>query len=109
MDKTGCISFEGKKFEVGLQLLGRKVEVHYDPSWTSEVEIHHPEFVPFLVKEQVIGEHCGVRAELPERMAPLNPEGSRLLDALNTDNISGRTRSEIAVVFRKNPEVAAHV
>lgn len=109
VDKTGCISFEGKKFEVGLQLLGRKVSVHYDPSWSDAVEIHHPDFEPFLAKEQVIGEHCGSRSELPERMTPLKPESSRLLDGLNKANISGRTKKEVAVVFRKNREVADHV
>lgn len=109
VDKTGCISFEGKSYEVGLQLLGRKVSVHYDPSWSDVVEIHHPDFAPFLAKEQVIGEHCGTRAELPERMTPLKPESSRLLDGLNKANISGRTKKEVAVVFRKNREVADHV
>ena len=109
VDKTGCISFDGKKFEVGLQLLGRKVSVHYDPSWNDVVEIHHPDFEPFLAKEQVIGEHCGSRAELPERMTPLKPESSRLLDGLNKANISGRTKKEVAVVFRKNREVTDHV
>jgi transposase InsO family protein len=109
VDKTGCISFEGKKFEVGLQLIGRKVSVHYDPSWADEVEIHHPDFESFLAKEQVIGEHCGARADLPERMTTIKPASSRLLDGLNKANISGRTKKEVAVVFRKNREVADHV
>lgn len=109
VDKTGCISFEGKKFEVGLQLIGRKVSVHYDPSWSDVVEIHHPDFEPFLAKEQIIGEHCGARAELPERMTTLKPASSRLLDGLNKSNISGRTRKEVAVVFRKNREVSDNV
>jgi putative transposase len=109
VDKTGCISFEGKRYEVGLQLIGRKVEVRYDPSWTDEVEIYHPDFVPFMAKEQVIGERCGTRAELPERMSTLKPKSSRLLDGLNKANISGRTRKEVAVVFSKNREVVDNV
>jgi transposase InsO family protein len=109
VDKTGCISFEGKKFEVGLQFIGRKVSVHYDPSWTREVEIHPPGGKPLLSKEQVIGEHCGTRAGRPETMTAIKPESSRLLDGLNKANISGRTKKEVAVVFRKNREVADHV
>ena len=109
VDKTGCISFEGKKFEVGLQFIGRKVSVHYDPSWTREVEIHPPGGKPFLAKEQVIGEHCGTRSGLPETMTAIKPESSRLLDGLNKANISGRTKKEVAVVFRKNREVVDHV
>ena len=109
VDKTGCISFEGKKYEVGLQFLGRKVSIHYDPSWSDAVEIHHPDFEPFLAKEQVISEHCGSRSELPLRMIPVKPESSRLLDGLSKANTSGRTKKEVAVVFRKNREVADHV
>lgn len=104
VDKTGCISFEGKRYEVGLQLIGRKVEVHYDPSWSGEVEIHHPDFTPFKACEQVIGEHCGTRASLPEHMTNLKPERSRLLDGLNKASISDRTRKDVAVVFRKGRE-----
>lgn len=109
VDKTGCISFEGRRYEVGLQLIGRKVEVHYDPSWSGEVEIHHPDFVPFMAMEQVIGERCGTRASLPERMTTLKTERSRLLDGLNRANISGRTRKDVAIVFRKNREVTDNV
>jgi hypothetical protein len=77
------------------------VEVHYNPSWSDEVEIHHPDFAPFMAAEQVIGEHCGIRAALPEHMTVLKPERSRLLEGLNKANISGRTRKDVAVVFRK--------
>jgi hypothetical protein len=73
------------------------------------VEIHHPDFEPILAKEQDNGEHCGARAELPERMTTIKTASSRLLDGLNKANISGRTRKEVAVVFRKNREVADHV
>lgn len=109
VDKTGCISFDGKQFEVGLQLVGRKVEVHYDPSWNNAVEIHHPDFAPFMAQEQSIGEHCGTRAQLPECLTTLKPESSRLLDGLSRINAATRTPQEIAVVFSKNREVADHV
>jgi hypothetical protein len=42
-------------------------------------------------------------------MTAIKPESSRLLDGLNKANISGRTKKEVAVVFRKNREVADHV
>lgn len=35
VDKAGCISFEGKKYEVGLNFIGCKVDVTYDPADTS--------------------------------------------------------------------------
>lgn len=109
VDKTGCVSFAGKKYEAGLQLIGRKVQVHYDPSWSHEVEIHHKNFEPFKVKELEIGENCGTRASLPQELAPVKADGSRLLEGLNKANITNRTKKDIAVVFRKNREVKENV
>ncbi|MZQ74789.1 MAG: transposase, partial [Peptoclostridium sp.] len=109
VDKTGCVSFAGKKYEVGLQLIGRKVQVRYDPSWSHEVEIHHKDFESFKAKELEIGENCGARAFLPQELAPVKADGSRLLEALNKANITNRTKKDIAVVFRKNREVKENV
>ncbi len=41
VDKSGCISFMGKKYEVGLLFIGRKVQVVYDPADITEVTIEH--------------------------------------------------------------------
>lgn len=109
VDKTGCISFNGRKYEVGLKLMGRKVDVYYDPSWTDEVEIHHKDYPPFKVKELQIGSNCGARKELPEGIRTLETGSSRLLDGLNKANITNRTNKEVAVVFRKNREVKEDV
>ena len=109
VDKTGCISFNGKKYEVGLKLMGRKVEVHFDPSWQEEIEIHHKDFEPFRAKALVIGPNCGTRQQLPEGKEPLDTESSRLLDGLNKANITNRTNREVATLFRKNREVDSHV
>lgn len=100
VDKTGCISFDGKKYDVGMKLIGRQVDVHYDLTWTDEVEIHHKDFEPFKAKVQVIGENCGYKAELPEDLAPIEPKESRLLKGLNQKNISHRTKKETAIHFR---------
>jgi hypothetical protein len=32
VDKTGCVSLRGVKYEAGLSLMGRRVEVAYDPN-----------------------------------------------------------------------------
>ena len=82
VDKTGCISLNGEKYEVGIQLMGRKVEVYFDPSWADAVEIHHKDFKPFQANRLIIGENCGVTTSLPEAMTPLTANGSRLLSAL---------------------------
>ena len=109
VDKTGCISFSGKKYEVGTRFIGRKVEVYYDPSWTDEVQIHHKDFEPLMAKRLEIGEHCGVHAGIPEENSLIKTDRSRLLDGLNKANITGRTKQEVAVVFRKIREVNTNV
>ena len=109
VDKTGCISFEGRKYEVGVKLMGRKVEVNYDPTWKDEVEIHYDGYKPFKAKVMVIGSNCGSKQSLPEEMTPLKPKTSRLLDGLNKANITNRTKKEVAVVFRKNREDKSNV
>jgi transposase InsO family protein len=100
VDKTGCISFEGEKYEVGLSFIGRSVDVHYDPSWRHEVEIHHTDHPPFKAKILTIGENCGIRAELPKSMTPIDSPSSRLLDGLNKANRTGKTKANAAISFR---------
>lgn len=101
VDKTGCLSFQGKKYEAGMKLAGRKAEVFYDPTWTEEIEIHHKDFKPFRVKAMAIGEHCGIRQELPQELQPLTADGSRMLEGLNKANITNRTKTAIATTFRR--------
>jgi len=100
VDKTGCISFEGEKYEVGLPYVGKSVDVYFDPSWRDEVEIRHKDHPPFKAKILIIGENCGVRAELPESMTPIDPPSSRLLDGLNKANRTGKTKANAAISFR---------
>jgi putative transposase len=100
VDKTGCISFNGKQYEVGMKLMGRKVEVLYDPSCTDQIEIHHKDFEPFFVKPLEIGPFCGVREEVPEEKKLLNVESSRLLDSLDKADATNRTKAAIATCSR---------
>jgi transposase InsO family protein len=101
VDKIGCIGLNGSKYEVGLSLLGRKVEALYDPSWSDEIEIRHKDFKPFMAKKLVIGSHCGVRREVPEEMKPVTVESSRLLDGLKKNSSDERLNSGIATTFRQ--------
>jgi len=109
VDKTGCISFDGGIYEVGVRLIGENVKVLFDPSWRDEVKINHKSSEPFMAKRQVIGNHCGVKTILPEGKNIKDTDSSRLLDGLNKANITGRTNQEVAVVFRKIREVSDHV
>ena len=109
VDKTGCISFNGSPYEVGMKLIGRKVEVLYDPTWTEEVEIHHPDFAPFKAKRLTIGEDCSHRKEMPDAVR-ISVDHSRMLDALKAKAQKAKTSKGHATDFSGMArEVAKHV
>jgi len=81
VDKAGCISFQGKKYEVGLSFVGRTVDVLYDPTDTTVLTIEYPGHKPWTAREMVIGERSGKRPTMPEHLGTLPAESSRLLAA----------------------------
>jgi transposase InsO family protein len=81
VDKSGCISFGGKKYEVGVIYIGRTVDVVYDAAYTGILTVEDKYFnTSIQVKELVIGEHANPRPKLPESLMPTKPLTSRLLD-----------------------------
>ena len=82
VDKSGCISFECKKYEVGITYIGQYVNIIYDPANTEKITIQHvPSNSEFEARELVIGEHTGPRPKVPEFMTPVKASSSRLLTA----------------------------
>jgi transposase InsO family protein len=79
VDKSGCISFSNKKYEVGVLLVGRKVTVAYDPGDIQTLTVEH-DGKAWQVQELKIGEHTGPRPKLPTTMQLAIPHTSRLLD-----------------------------
>ena len=100
VDKTGCIHLNGKTYDVGMKLIGRKVDVRFDPTWTDKVEIHGKDFFPFLAAIQVIGENCGYQTELPLALTPVEATESRLLSGLKQNKSRRRTHDTTAIQFR---------
>ena len=81
VDKTGCINFSGKKYEVGVTLAGQIVNVLYDPADIEILTVEHPASrVSLRAKELQIGPHTGPRPKLPKGMTTAVPHTSRLLD-----------------------------
>jgi len=80
VDKSGCISFSSKKYEVSALLAGRSVDIAYDPNDIQTLIVEHGG-KSWQVQELVIGEHSGPRPKLPKTMLPSIPATSRLLDA----------------------------
>lgn len=101
VDKIGCLSFKGDKYEVGTHLMGRSVEIHYDPTWIDEIEIHHKDFKPFKAKRQIIGEDCyNNDKKIMKTLEPITANGSRLLSALKVNSTSEKVNKEVATRFK---------
>ena len=79
VDKSGCISFKGKSYDLTVRFAGRTVDVVYDPSNTDILTIETNDCAPFQVTERKIGEHTATRPKMPK--AEVTTENSRLLDA----------------------------
>lgn len=80
VDKTGCFKLRGKNYEAGIEYIGKKVEIRYDPHFLDEVEVFYPGFEVKRVSQLQIGEFCGT--ELLHREPQPHPDSSRLLDGL---------------------------
>ena len=100
VDKAGCISFNNLKYEVGLNFVGCKVSVVYDPADITELTIEYEGHVPWKSKRLVIGERAGQRPKLPDSMLPKPADSSRLLAAASQANGHRQGRTTPAVSFR---------
>lgn len=100
VDKVGCISFEGKKYEVGLNFIGCKVDVIYDPADVSVLTIEYEGHEVFKARPLVIGERSGKRPKLPEHLQPEPAESSRLLNAAAKKNQERKESQPPAVSYR---------
>jgi len=102
VDKTGCISFCGKKYEVGLKYIGFTVGVVYDPLDISEITIEYQGDDPIKVRELVIGTNTGERPKMPETLLAVKPTSSRLLTGAKKINEKRRASQKMILSFRKS-------
>ncbi len=100
VDKAGCISFANKKYEVGLNFIGCKVTVVYDPANIEEITIEYEGYQPFKARELIIGERTGNRPKLPEHLQPQPADSSRLLNAAAKKNKQRKADQAPAVSYR---------
>ncbi len=110
VDKSGCINFMSKKYEVGLNFIGCTVNVVYDPADISELTIEYEGYTPWQAKELVIGERVGKRPGLPEHLEVRPADSSRLLTAAKSKNKERLYRQNPAISFRSvGKEDGSHV
>ncbi|THF72458.1 DDE-type integrase/transposase/recombinase [Cohnella fermenti] len=100
VDKAGCISFDGKKYEVGLLFIGRTVQVVYDPADVREVTIEYEGHSPWTAREMVIGERSGKRPTLPDHLGIESADISRLLRGAEQEHANRKVLQAPAVSYR---------
>lgn len=102
VDKSGCISFDGIKYEVemGLHMIGRKVDVVFDAADISKVTIECPGLAPCFAVPLKIQSHSCSKPALPERLTKKEAERSRLLDAAAVKNQERQKIHKAALSFK---------
>ena len=81
VNKSGCISFMGKDYDVGLLYAGQHVEVIYDPKNIAKVRIEAKGHEPFYAEPAKVGTHVGRKPKRAE-IDRVSVDSSRLLDAI---------------------------
>ena len=101
VDKGGCISFQGQKYEVelGLSMIHRDVEVVYDPSDISVLTIELEGFPSCQARPLVIQSHSAPRPKLPERLQKTPASDPRLLLAAQKQNEKREKIRHTAISF----------
>jgi len=82
VDKAGCISFRGRKYETSLSLIGAEVEIAYDPMSTETLTVSYLGIPSFTTRPLQIGEYCAQKPAISVSMLPVEPESFRFLAAL---------------------------
>lgn len=100
VDKAGCISFQGLKYEVSVSFVESTVDVIYNPADTSQLTIECEGHKPWTAKQLVIGERSGPRPTLPPHMQPESAQSSRLLTAAEKQNEQRKAVQIPAVSYR---------
>ncbi len=99
VDKGACVNFNGRKYDVGLSLIGAKVEIVFDPMAPETITILHKGMEPFEAHPLEMSEYCKPRPKLPDTMLPVQPETSRFLDVLEKKHRQRMQQSAGAISF----------
>ena len=81
VNKSGCISFMGKEYDVGLLYAGQQVDVVYDPQNIAKVRIEAKGHEPFYAEPAKVGTHAAKKPKRAE-IDRIPVDTSRLLDAV---------------------------
>ena len=79
-DKSGCISFRGEKYDLGVRFAGRKVDIIFDESSTDSLTVEADGVTPFRVHKLAVGEYVAPKPMRADAKT-VPTDRSRLLDA----------------------------
>lgn len=99
VDKGACISFQGRRYETRSQLIGRTVEIAYDPAAPETITVSCPGMEPFQASPLRIGAYCGPKQPVPPHICASEPETSRFLNALEKNYLESAKRRTDAISF----------
>jgi len=109
VDKSGCISFEGIKYEVemGLHMIGKTVDVVFDAADVSKLTIECSGLAPCYAVPLKIQSHSGSKPILPKRLTKKEAENSRLLNAASAKNQERKKIHKSALSFKEMLDIPA--
>ena len=99
IDKSGCLSFEGRKYDVSISLAGQKAEIAYDPAAPETITVTAEGGAPITAKPLAIPEFCDKSPVRPSSMQKEDPETSRFLDGLKKQAAISREHRMNAISF----------
>ncbi len=108
VDKAGCISFEGKKYQVGVAYALKKVTIIYDQACKTELTIEYEHDTPFTVRELVIGEFSSPPPKLPDSIPDVQPTHSRLLAQTELKSTERQTVKQTILNFGSPSQGGTH-
>lgn len=99
VDKGACVNFKGKKYDVGVAMIGKKVEIVFDPMAPETITIQCQGMEPFEAHPLEMSEYCKPKPKLPDTMLPVEPETSRFLDVLEKKHKERMQQNADAISF----------
>jgi len=99
VDKAGCVKLKGRLYEVGLALIGKTVDIRYDPFDLDLVEVWQNGKMKGTASPLVIKEFSDSAGEEIPAGSP-EPNGSRLLKVLEEKNKNRLRQRFGAISFR---------
>lgn len=97
VDSTGCFKLNGIEYEAGLEYIGKKVDVHYDPFDLSIVELWHNGERKKTLPPLKVGEFCSKAEKIPTNIKATH---SRLLKVYEEENTKRTKQKMGALSFR---------